>query len=323
MTVGSDPNAHYDTIGYVDVAITKQREVAMTWQGEEQMAISGISANVLRDQYAQAIRTLVNEMELDGAIEEAQSAIMAGNIVGKAGTTPFASNLTDLTLARKKLSDNGAPLTDLQLALNTSAGMNLRNLSQLQKVNEGGENTLLRQGVIGNLFGFNIRESAGLQAQGTTSVTSDYDVNGAVTAGPTVKSVTVEAGSGAIKKGSIVTFGSGTEQYVVAEDMASGGTTLKLTSAITANIADEAKVNIITNTPNVAFARGSLLLVSRLPAVPEGGDSALDRTVITDPNSGISFEVALWGGTRENTVTIANCWGWKNIKTEHSVAILG
>lgn len=315
---------NFQTIDNVEVKINKFRRCKVTWQGDEQLGLGGMASPIMRDQYVQMMRTLVNEMEEDCGNEIVQSAIMAGNIVGTAGTTPFASNLTDLTLALKKMQDNGAPTGDLQLALNTSASMNLRNLSQLQKVNEAGEPSLLRQGVLGNLFGFNVRESAGLKAHGTTSVTSDYNVNGAVTAGPTVKSVTVEAGSGTILAGTVVTFGSDTtHQYIVAEDMASGGTTLKLTTAIVANIADEAKVNIVANTANVGFSRGSVILATRLPAVPAGGDSALDRTVITDPLSGISFEVALWGGQYENTITIGACWGVKDIKPAHAVAILG
>lgn len=315
---------NFQTIDNVELEISKFRRCKVTWQGEEQLGLGGMASPIMRDQYVQMMRTLVNEMETDCAVEVAQSAIAKGNYVGTAGVTPFASNLEVLTSARKILVDNGSPTTDLQLALNTMAGMKMRNLTQLQKVNEAGEPNLLRQGILGNLFGFNIRESAGLKAQGTTSVTSDYDVNGAVTAGPTVKSVTVEAGSGAIKAGTVVTFGTDTtHQYIVAEDMASGGTTLKLTTAIVVNIADEAKVNLVTNTPNVGFSRGSVILATRLPSVPAGGDSAIDRTIITDPLSGISFEVALWGGQYENTVTISACWGVKTIKPEHTVAILG
>lgn len=312
---------NFQTIDNVEVKINKFRRCKVTWQGDEQLGLGGMASPIMRDQYVQMMRTLVNEMEEDCGNEIVQSALMAGNIVGKAGVTPFASNLTDLTLALKKMQDNGAPTGDLQLALNTSASMNLRNLSQLQKVNEAGEPSLLRQGVLGNLFGFNVRESAGLKAHATSTVTADYDCNGGASAGD--KSITVEAGSGAIKAGTVVTFGSATDQYIVAEDMASGGTTLKLTEGLKANVADEAKVNIVVNTANVGFSRGSVILATRLPAVPAGGDSALDRTVITDPLSGISFEVALWGGQYENTITIGACWGVKDIKPAHSVAILG
>lgn len=112
-----------------------------------------------------------------------------------------------LTKARKVLTDNGASTSDLQFGFNTSAALNLRDLTQLQKINEGGKSTLLRQGLFGNLFGFNLRESVGF-AETTQSVTADYSVNGAVTKGATF--ISVDSGAGEIKAGTVITFGSNT-----------------------------------------------------------------------------------------------------------------
>jgi len=321
LTVGaSAPTQNFQTIDNVEVKITKQRETSISWTGEEQLGLGGLAGSIMRDQYVQMMRTLVNEMEIDCANEIARSAIVKGSYVGTAGTTPFASNLDVLTLARKSLSDNGAPLTDLQLALNTTAGMKMRNLTQLQRVNEGGEDSLLRRGVLGNLFGFSIRESAGLQDI-KPKITTAYLCNGVSAQSAT--SITVDTGVGDIPAGTLITIGSGTDQYVVAEDVKTGDTAIKITTALKSATTDNDEIKLVSATPSVGFSRGAILLITRLPAVPNGGDLALDRTVITDPVSGISFEVALWGGARQNTLTISNCWGVKNIKPEHSVAILG
>lgn len=321
VTVGSSaPSANFQTIGNVEVKISKQRESSISWTGEEQLGLGGMSSPIMRDQYAQMMRTLVNEMELDCANEIARSSLVAGNKVGTAGTTPFAENLDALTDARRILANNGSPLTDLQLGLNTMAGMKMRNLTQLQKVNEAGAPSLLRQGVIGDLFGFAVRESAGLQNVAPI-VEKAYLCNGVSAIGS--KSITVDTGVGAIPAGTMITIGSDTNQYVVAEDVASGSTVIKITEGLVKTTIDNDEIKFVNATPNVAFSRGSVILATRLPAVPMGGDLALDRTVITDPVSGISFEVALWGGARQNTLTIAGCWGVKNIKPEHSVAILG
>ena len=41
---------------------------------------------------------------------------------------------------------------------------------------------------------------------------------------------------------------------------------------------------------SMAFARSAIVLATRMPALPEGGDMGVDRTTITDPRSGLSFE---------------------------------
>lgn len=317
---GSAPTANFQNIDNVEVKINKIRRSKISWTGEEQLGLGGLASPIMRDQYVQMMRTLVNEMEKDCGEEIAKSALLAGNYVGTAGSTPFATNLDTLTEARKKLADNGAPLTDLQLGMNTTAGMKMRNLTQLQKVNESGTGDLLRQGVLGNLFGFNIRESAGLIDM-KPAVATDYLCNGI--SAKDAKVVTVDTGVGAIKAGTLVSFGSDTNVYVVAEDLPTGGTSLKLTEGLKKATADNDAVVLKSNTPTVGFSRGSVILATRLPAVPMGGDLAIDRTVITDPVSGISFEVALWGGAYQNTITIATAWGVKTIKPEHAVAILG
>lgn len=317
----NNPDPAFQTIDKTAIKITKVRRAKVSWQGDEQLGLGALTTPIMRDQYTQAMRSLVNEMERDIAQEVVAGALAKGNFVGTAGTTPFASNLNDLTLAYKKLSDNGCPTSDLQMVLNTSAGMNLRNLTQLQKVNESGDGSLLRQGVLGQLFGFNLRESAGFKAHDKGAGTG-YLVNGEAKKGSFF--VNVDTGSGAVKKGDIIHFGSDVDhKYIVAEDD-SAPTSIKLTSELVADVADDAVITIENGyLASAGFARGSVLLATRLPAVPIGGDSAIDRAIITDPVSGISFEVAVWGGSYQNTITFANAWGVKNIKGEHSVALLG
>lgn len=102
------PNDGDQVIGKVDMTITKARRVPVRWNGEEKLALdnNGASYNtILRDQFAQAMRTLANEVEADVA----GLAIGASRAVGTAGTTPFATNLKDSALALKALQDNGAP----------------------------------------------------------------------------------------------------------------------------------------------------------------------------------------------------------------------
>ncbi|KAJ8135974.1 hypothetical protein OY671_010813, partial [Metschnikowia pulcherrima] len=159
ITPGVTPPDDGDqTIGNVQMTITKARRVPVRWNGEQKLALdnNGASYNVIsRDQFAQAMRTLCNEVEGDLAALH----VFAARAYGTPGTTPFATNSADTAQSRKISSDNGAPLSDSQMVIDTSAGANMRTLTQLSKANEAADTSLSRRGVSLDVHGFAIRES--------------------------------------------------------------------------------------------------------------------------------------------------------------------
>lgn len=327
-------NAPTPTESVVDnrqIIMNKMKRAKVTWSGDEQMSIDVLSTPVMQQQYEQAMRALTNAIEADAAEEAIAGALAYGNVVGTPGTSPFATDTKSLTRARKILADNGAiggngEIPQLECILNTEAAMDLRNIDKLQKANESGDDTLLRRGLLGNLYGFGIRESAGFKPH-TKGTASGYLVNGDVAKG--LKELPIDTGSGTFLKGDIVMFGSDTDhKYIVAEDVATGGTVLKITTPLVKEVSDNAEVNVSESyLASAAFRRGAVQLATRVPAVPRFNgvvrDLAIDRTIITDPVSNLSFEVAIWGGAYQATITFAAVWGVKNIKGEHSIAILG
>ena len=314
------------TIGYSTIAITKARAFPFSWNGEEQRGLNngpgylGIRAN----QIAQAMRAAVNEVETDLC---ALHAVMS-RAAGAAGTTPFATNTAGLTAARQILADNGAPLSDASLVLNTTAGANLRTLLNVNSARDESRLPITQQGVITRISDLSIRESA----QVVTSTAGTGATVKTNTAGYAIGATTITlkstGGTGTVVAGDVITFAGDTNQYVVTSgdsDISDGGTiTIAAPGLRKAIAASETAITIVAAAArSMAFSRSAIVLATRLPERPAEGDLALDVMTITDPRSGLSFEVAIYGGYRKIRYEIALAWGVKCIKPEHTALLLG
>jgi hypothetical protein len=76
-------------------------------------------------------------------------------------------------------------------------------------------------------------------------------------------------------------------------------------------------------TCNMGFSRSALVLACRAPALPEEGDMATDRLLVTDPRTGLTFDVAMYPQYRRVRYEVALAWGSANIKPQHTALLLG
>lgn len=320
------PDDGDQNIGSVEMEITKARRVPVRWNGEEKRGLdnNGASYNViLRDQFAQGMRTLVNEVEADLAALH----LKASRAVGTAGTTPFASGLGDTAQALKLLKDNGAPASDLQMVIDTTAGANMRTLAQLNKANEANDDSLLRRGVLLDVHGFAIRESAQIKSHtaGTGALATTDATGYAIGA----REITLaSAGTGTILTGDAISFAGDPNKYIVVAgdtDVSNGGKVTIAAPGLRKAIPAAATAITVTagSVRNMVFPRSAIALATRAPALPQQGDSAVDRTIITDPVSGLSFEVSVYAQYRQVQYEIALAWGCAALKPEHLAIVLG
>jgi P22 coat protein - gene protein 5 len=317
------PTPNSVQIGFVDMVITKMRAVQIPWSGEEQQSVNengpGID-NIVRDQVAQGMRTLANEIESDLA----GLFVNASRAFGTAGTAPFGTTpgISDSAQVRKILDDNGVPLFDRQLVINTAAGVNLRSLAQLTKANEAATAGTLRQGELLDLHGFAIRESAQIKspAKGTGSAYTTNTAGYAV--GATV--ITLITGSGTILAGDRVTFAGDSNIYVVETGVAAPGAITLAKPGLRVAIPTSATAITVGNVAalNLAFQRSALVLLARAPYLP-GDDMATDRVTMSDPVTGLPFVVASYKGYHAKFLEISMSWGVKGIKSEHTAVLLG
>ena len=317
----SIPEGTDQTVDNKTLTITNDRAVQIPWTGEDIRHVNNGSGfeSIYGDQIRQAMRAIANEIEADVLTEGYKNASRA---VGTAGTTPFGSDFDVVAEARQILVDNGTP-TDNQISmvLNTLAGTKLRNLAQLQRVNESGGGELLRQGALLDLQGIMLKESAGVQSH-TKGTGTNYDTNGALAVGATV--ITADTGSGTVVPGDVVTFaGDAVNKYVVVKELA-GGSFEIASPGLRVAIADNADIVVGNNyTGNIVFHRNAIELVMRAPAMPAGGDTADDEMMVQDPNSGLVFAIRSYKGYRKAMFEVAAVWGQKAWKPDFIAAIQG
>ncbi len=322
ITPAATPPAFVDeTTAAGTMKLTKSRSVPFNWTGDDEAKVGQeAKTGITNNKFAQAFRALRNEIESDLAALH----LYASRAYCTHATTPgalFGTNLGELAQLNKLLTDNGAPLTDRSLVLNTTAGANLRTLGTFASVQAG---SMIESGVIVDIYGNKLRESAKIVT--TTSVgnnTGTYVANGAHAVGAT--SITLKTGTGTILAGDVITIGTNTAiKYVVQVGIAAAGAiTINAPGLITA-LADGAAVAVVgVCARNMGFSRDAIHLLSRLPKQPEGGDSAVDEMIVVDPVTGLPFRVAMYKGYHANQFEVGIAWGVKAVKSAHIALLLG
>lgn len=328
MTV---PDGDDQTLTVETLTIDQVARVSIPFKGEVWKQIENTAGReAVRDAlFAQAIRKMRNAIEAHVGTVIKNGASRA---VGTAGTTPFASSHALINDARRILVDNGCPVEDgsVSLVLDTAAGVNLRNLSHIYKVNESGSSEPLRRVVLLDMSGIAIKESAGIAShtKGTLGG-SPTSASAGFALGATSITLTASVGTGTIVAGDALSIANDTGNVYIVKtgnsDVSTGGTIVlndpglrKATGASTRALTLAANY-----TGNVVFHKNSVELAIRPPAMPPGGDLASDRMTIQDPKTGLVFEAALYPGYGMNVVELCCYYKAKVWKPEFVATILG
>ena len=309
------------------ISISKSRYVPVRWNGEEQFGMNtgpGYNA-MLQDQFAQAMRTLANEVEADLAGLYAK----ASNAFSPAGTNLFdAANYKDVANVVKGLNLNGAPISDRHLVLAPAAAAFFKGNATYSSANSAGEVSMLRQGVLLDQFGVQIRESAEIDSHTEGTASSATTDNTGYSIGDTVITL-ASAGTGTIVIGDVMTIAgdaSASEYVIISGDAdVSGGGTFTIAAPGLKGALSAATHAITVSASaqrNMAFSRNAIHLVTRAPARPSEGDLAEDVMIIQDPRSGLAFEISLYKEYRRVKYEVALAWGFEMIKPEHCVLLI-
>jgi len=325
------PEPTAQTIGNDTMSITKARAAEFGFVGEERIGLNtGPGFNLIQaDMFSQALRLLTNEVETDLAVAAHAGASRS---VGDPATALFGSNIGPIPQLGKILTDNGAPNSERQCVIDTTTGAALRTLYGINADRDYSKVPFGEQGVLITPHGMSIRETGqpqshtGGDAASATTTAAGFAIG--ITSIPLAS-----AGTGAILAGDTITFAGDARQYMVvtgSANVAAGGTVVLQSPGLMQAIPGSATaitvvgVGVDTNydVGGVAFYRNAIVLVARAPALPEGGDLATDRMMMTDPRSGLGFEVSVYKGYRKVRFEVALAWGVKVSQPRHTALMV-
>jgi len=317
------PNSGGQTLVYKDIVINNSQAAPIQWTGEEQRSVGAQFDKMLTDQFAQSFRTIANAVELS-LLQTATAG--ASRAVGTAGVTPFANTLSTIDAANtaQVLDDNGTPPDDRHLVVSTSTFRNLASSPYLFKVNESGNDDLLRRGTIGQLEGFSLGKTGQSRAakhfSGLSSTANAYSTSGANVIGDTA--ITADVSMAGANSGDVVVFAGDTSQYVVGSGSGSV-LTLNNPGLFNTALSNAAFTSVGNYTPNFGFHRSAILLAARAPLMPAGGDAASDVILVEDEASGLVYQIAMYKAYRQMHIEVGLAWGSLAVKSEFITILLG
>ena len=277
FTVGSTVNVQDITETSVDVVLDKIATIDLNIN-----ALEG-ALNVSEEKYisiieaaAVALAEKINKAGVEIAAKEIT------NILGTSGSTP--DGLDDFSAARKFLNKAKAPLTDRVAIWDVEADAQFKELGNLVKVNESGSPRALREGEIGRVFGLDNYMTQAIE-QASPSGAGTIAVDGAASRGATelhVDGVTTD-----LAVGDTFTIADNTGVYTVVAAKAneSGDQDITIAPALSANVADNKAITLLSPVNNLVFHKNAIAFVTRPLSAPKGAES------YTTSFNGISLRV--------------------------------
>jgi hypothetical protein len=304
------------------VEITKSQKNTHKLTGEQIRSLeNGGNWQEWAGQWAQsAMRALRNEAEQDACTAIKKGASRA---YGSAGVTPFATSLTELNQVRKILRDNGAPMQDLQLVVDTSAELNMLNLGIVQQAYAAGSDQERRSGTLRPQLGFNIRASAGIQGH-TNSAAADYALSNTTSIPIGTTGLVTKTGSAKTSVGDIFHIASDTANLYVVNGLDADESTKLITIGRPGTRAVYLNNATVTfkgaYTPNFAFERNAVVGVMRPPVMPANAN--IKQTLVSD-KFGMTYlfcEISQYG---QVSWELHLAWGFKVIQPEFVATLIG
>lgn len=312
------PTATSTTLEKVQIELNNWKKADFYLTDKEMMEVDG-RENFLPVQASAAVRALAN------AVNQSIHAKYTGiyGLVGAPGTTPFSSDATAATAARKLLLEQKAPKENRYGVLNFDAEANALDLAAFADADRSGSSSAKIEGEIGRKYGIDwfsddhvathVRGAAGTSLVKGAAQTGAILIADGFTTKPSV--------------GDIFTINGDVQQYTVlaASDLSGTESTLTIAPAIVSAAADNAAITFVDDhVVNLVFNRDAFAFANR-PLAQSSQEMGLGSQIMsmTDPVTGLSLRLEVARQYKQVVWEFDILWGIALVRPELAVRLAG
>ncbi len=321
VTPGATPPVSGSSeIQKVQIELNNWKKASFHLTDKEMMEVDG-HESFIPMQVGSAIRALANAV--NKSVHSQYKGIYG--LVGGAGVTPFASDASDATAARKLLLQQKAPKENRYGVLNFDAEANALDLAAFSDADKAGSSSVKIEGEIGRKFGINWFSDDHVMKHETGAATGgDITVDGG---GVTGNLVTASGFSNDPAIGDIFTVSGGTQQYVVTAvtSVDADTATMQITPEPGAELIDAAVLEFVgDHEVNLVFNRDAFAFANR-PLAQSGAGAGLGSQIMsmTDPQTGLSLRLEVSRQYKQVVWEFDILWGVKLVRPELAVRLAG
>lgn len=316
----ADPNDTGIVPGKVTLSLDQWKEAPFFMTDKEMMEVM---AGTIPMQAAEAVKALANDVDqyLLGLYKGVYTA------VGTAGDTPFATDVTVATSARKFLNNYLAPMTDRRFVFNPDVEANALGLRAFQDVAWTGDARGINEGQIVRKLGFDWHLDQNVKDHVAGTVATSFAVKTATAhaAGLTTLTTTT-GGDAALKAGDIITIAGHDQQYTVTADAArtgAGDLPVLISPGLKAALTGAEVITIVGNhAANLAFHRDAIAFANR-PLVDSAEGLGNQIMSAQDPVSGLTLRLEVSRQYKRTRWSFDILYGAKLVRPELAVRVLG
>ena len=282
-------------------------------------AISRVQAGILPMQMSEAVKSLANTVD-DYLWSLIDSASGVYGYTGTAGTTPFASNVSQYLDARAIANNQLMPMDNRFVILDADAEANALQLTAFLDASAAGTKETVVEGEIGYKLGARWLMSQNVATHTETNSPSSWLVNDAsVAVGDTT--ITVDGGSGAPVEGDIFVIAGSTQTYQVSS---ATSTVITMTPTVKYAYADNSALtfkgsyveNMLLHRDLIGFAMAPLMETEQF----QGG--SMSATAV-DEDSGLALRLEVTRQYKQYQWSFDALYGGAVVRPELGVIIAG